>query len=395
MAFHRFTVPNYTGGLPGGYDYINNAVVGTPALVAGPRADGGPNNGTYFVGFGEDGRSVFTNRGLAALAENTDHLDDLLRRDLAVCAITSLVTAPSPTSAVTLIGPGIFLGAVGTPNTAAGINTFIEILDNEDKEIIDASGVRCVVTSISGGSVGSGGFSAGNVTLTVTPAIPTGKQYRVYYGIRGNLATLPVDALTNIKIRSAQEVSALLEAPGGAALVGAAAGPAWLSGTTNPAATVQAKLDKIITDLSTQVANSGAAKIGAYAYSTGFHTFMGNTVAGQLSDLIGWIENNQAVRTLATSSGGPYNLSIFNKNIFIDTSSGIAFNFQLPNPATCAGRRFYLASMDAQIAAGREVTLVRFGSETIDGIAADYVLNVPEGRWILMSNGTNWFIWSC
>jgi len=260
MAFHRLTVPAYYGGLPGGYDYINNAIAGTPALGDGARADSGPNDGTYFIGFGENVRSIVVNRGLKALADNTDLLDDYLHRGVAVPARTTNVTAGAPVSSIIITGPDIFLGAAGTPNTTEGFNTFLQLLDNEDKEIVNASLVKCEITAVSGGTIGAGGFSAGNVTLTISPAIPGGVTYRVYYGTRGNLATLPVDAFLNIKVRSAQEVSALLEVPGGSELIGYNGGAAWADATTNLGpTTVGAQLDKILTDIGS---TGGSDKVG-------------------------------------------------------------------------------------------------------------------------------------
>lgn len=300
MSFHRFTVPSYTGGLPGGYDYINNALSGTPATYDTARSDGGPNTGTYFVGGAEDARSQTVNRGLAALAQNTDALDDILRRDIAVPAITSVVTAASPVSSLTLSGPGVFLGASGTPNSAAGINTFIEILDSTDKEIVDSTGTRCMVTAISGGTVGSGGFSAGNVVCTVSPAIPIGTNYHVYYGVRSNLATMPVDAITNVKIRSAQEVSADLLGPGGAALIGYAAGPTWADSTTNPQSHVQTQLDKIVNDLA---GTSGTGKIQGSAVTGGTpYTLSSARLDQQIAAIIGLLntENASMMSTVTT-----------------------------------------------------------------------------------------------
>ena len=66
MPFHRLGVPSYFGGLPGGYDYINNAISGTPANADGAKS-GGPNAGTYFVAFGEDATSSDFNRANKAL----------------------------------------------------------------------------------------------------------------------------------------------------------------------------------------------------------------------------------------------------------------------------------------------------------------------------------------
>jgi hypothetical protein len=186
--FHRLTTPSYFGGLPAGYDYINNAVSGTPAFADGQKS-GGPNAGTYFVAFGEDATSADANRASQALATNTDFIDDLLHRDLAEVTVTANVgPTGSPTPSVTLVGPGIFLGiSAFTPLTE-----LFQITDANDNDI-QVGGAKIVVASISGGSVG-GGFSAGNVTLTLNLSIPTGATYRVYYGSRTNLATLPADA---------------------------------------------------------------------------------------------------------------------------------------------------------------------------------------------------------
>lgn len=298
MAFHRLAVPSYFGGLPGGYDYINNALTGTPAMADGPKAVG-PNVGTYFVAFGEDGTSNNFNRSNKALAENTDFLDNLLRRDIALASITSVVTASGPVSSITLTGPGVFLGAPGTPNTPAGINTFIEILDANDHEIVDASGTRCMVTSITGGTVGSGGFSTGNVVCTVIPAIPDTTQYHVYYGVRSNLATMPVDALTNIKIRSAQEVPADLEGPGGAALIGYAAGPTWADGTTNPQSHVQTQLDKIINDLS---AATGTEKLGGRVTAGSPYSLSAARLDLQIASILGSLNTENASMLAAVAA---------------------------------------------------------------------------------------------
>jgi len=257
MAFHRLSVPSYYGGLPGGYDYINNALVGTPA-AAGSQKSGGPNDGTYFVAFGDDATSNNANRPALALAENCDLLDDLMRRDLAIPTRTGDVLAGAPVPSIVITGPDVFLGAPGTPNTTAGINTFLQLTDSNDNEIVDATGTaECKITAVAGGVPGAG-FTAGNLTLTISPAIPTGKTYRVYYATRGNLATIPVEALSIIKIRGAEEVPAELLTSGGASLIGYAGGPLWNNGSTNLQTTVEAQLDKIVGDL----ASFGASLIG-------------------------------------------------------------------------------------------------------------------------------------
>lgn len=217
MALHRYSAPSYFGGLPAGYDYINDPVTNGDAGVAA-FADGkkgsGVNAGTYFVGFGEDATSSDANRPARALAQNTDFLDDLLRRDLAITARTADVTAGSPVSSIVIAGQ-VYVGDNGVANTQATRDSLVSVLDNNDNEIIVGSS-KIQATLIHDGSsnnvVGnqaSGFFST--VTVNLNVAIPAGTTYRLYYGARSNLATLPKDAFTSIKIRGAQEVEAAVE----------------------------------------------------------------------------------------------------------------------------------------------------------------------------------------
>jgi len=306
MAFHRLTAPSYFGGLPGGYDYINNLLVGTPSIADGPRATG-PNLGTYFLGFAEDAVSQAINRGLKALAENTDTLDGYLHLDLAIPAVTADVTAGAPVTSIVLTGP-IFIGMAGTPNTIAGIRKFITLVDGEDNEIFNA-GVECAVTAISPDVPGNE-WSVGNVTLTISPAILAGVTYRVYYNTRGSTATLTDDALIKNRrpynrynggvnwadgtTNPATFVTAQLDkiiselaAAAGANKVGYDGGPAWADLATNPATTVGLQLDKIITDLADPL---GFLKIGATPFTPAAppnaYGTASDTVGGQFGDVV-------------------------------------------------------------------------------------------------------------
>lgn len=220
--FHRLNVPTYHGGLPIGFDYLNNPALsggaGVPVAMDGKKA-GGPNDGTYGVAFGEDATSNFANRGIKALGENTDVLDDILRRDIAVTARTGDVTAVAPVFSVIFVaGQGdVFVGAFGVPNNQATRDSLISVLDDNDEEILNGS-TKVMVSSIVDnnllltnlvGTQASGFYNAPTVNFN-TP-IPAGVTYRLYYGERSNLASLPLDALTNIKIRGAQEVTADVE----------------------------------------------------------------------------------------------------------------------------------------------------------------------------------------
>lgn len=217
--FHRLTTPAYfTGGgtFPTesgvAYDYINNGGGGTPANADGAKGSG-TNAGTYFVAFGEDATSANANRPNRALAENADHIDDVLHRDLAIPVRTvSAVAGGGGVSTITL-PIGTYLGPSGTTNTSSGLAPIFSILDDNDREIL-ASGVEVKVNTVTlggGDALGADGFSANTVQLNISPAIPSGVTYRVYYASRGNLATLSTDAFSFIKIRGAQEIDADVE----------------------------------------------------------------------------------------------------------------------------------------------------------------------------------------
>lgn len=71
-----------------------------------------------------------------------------------------------------------------------------------------------------------------------------------------------------------------------ASAVDYAGGGAWADGTTNPAATAEAQLDKIVADLA---AASGAPKVGAAATAGAPNSLGAGTVRSQLDALLGFI----------------------------------------------------------------------------------------------------------
>jgi len=219
--FHRLSVPTYFGGLPSGFDYINTPSLsggtGVPAYMDGKKI-GGPNDGTYAVAFGEDATSNFANRGIKALAENTDVIDDLLRRSLAISARTADSNAGHGGLAYVAIAGQVFVGSLGTPNTQDQRDQLISVLDENDEEILDSTGVKIVAAAIVDniisstnlvGTQASGFYDTPTIVFNLPLQYP--QSFRIYYGERSSLAELPQDAFTTIKIRGAQEVSADIE----------------------------------------------------------------------------------------------------------------------------------------------------------------------------------------
>lgn len=73
--------------------------------------------------------------------------------------------------------------------------------------------------------------------------------------------------------------------------------------------------------------------------------------------------------------------------IYITTSSG-AISVTLPVPT--AGRQIVIKDLSG-LANTNNITVVRNGSETIEGIAASKVLYANFGMWTFTSDGTNWW----
>lgn len=194
MTFHRLAVPSYYGGLPGGYDYINNAVVGTPAPADGAKS-GGPNDGTYFVAFGEDATSSNTNRSNSALAENCDYLDDLFHTSQVVIRYKS-VTIIVPTNDITLTGQ-VYVG--GSGETPAVVNDqytrsgLAHLVDTDGNEVVvggTLTEIALIHDGVGNNQVGvpADGFYT-NPTVRLNVTLPAGFYY-LYYLERRSLADI-------------------------------------------------------------------------------------------------------------------------------------------------------------------------------------------------------------
>ena len=300
MPYHRLTSPSYFGGLPAGYDFINAGLA--PALVDGAKV-GGPNAGTYFHAFGEPAISANFNRPAQALSENCDYLDDLLHRDLAVMTKTPDVTAGSVVSTITLPA-GTFLGAPGTMNTARNIAFLFALRDANDQAIVDTTGANLITinsVTLTGDDAVGGGFSANTVDVHTSTNLQVGTTYRVYYGVRQNVAILGVDGLLGQgsfalayghENATARAHNAFAIEYGG--------GPAWADGvTTNPSTDVESQLDKIVGDLS---GGAGAGRIGSAVITGTPINLAAGTVSSQLGHLLAFINALLPNQTVSLSS---------------------------------------------------------------------------------------------
>lgn len=188
--------------LPPDYEWMNNDPIGgTRATADGAQSGGHSADGTFFIAFENDATSDIGNRAHQALAVSTDTLDNQLRRAIAVPAYLDDTAGGSPVvSKIIDASEMVWLGPSGTP-----YNELFQIVDSDGNEIINASGVTCVVTATSplpgsGGLKPPDGFADSNVQLTIVPGIPAGTTYRIYYGKKGSLAEMPRDSFTKLAI---------------------------------------------------------------------------------------------------------------------------------------------------------------------------------------------------
>lgn len=73
---------------------------------------------------------------------------------------------------------------------------------------------------------------------------------------------------------------------------------------------------------------------------------------------------------------------------FVDTASG-PISLTLPSPANT---RYITIKDTTGNALTNPMTLVRFGTEKIENVAANFAMNYSYGSWSITSNGTDWFI---
>lgn len=173
------------------YNWINVLAGGETgnAAVASLAKAGGPNQYTYFLGFGEDAVSYFVNRAFFALAENTDLLDSELNQDQPVHFMGSFTLA-DPANNVEFGYSDIFLGPVGTALNSATLPKYFRLLNSAYDEVIDNSTNQTVqVQAITGVPTSPDPPYMADVPFVFSHTLPAGTYY-VVCGQRSALSTL-------------------------------------------------------------------------------------------------------------------------------------------------------------------------------------------------------------
>lgn len=92
--------------------------------------------------------------------------------------------------------------------------------------------------------------------------------------------------------------------------------------------------------------------------------------------------------TAVNHAASTYNIVDADEIIQCDSSTG-TISLQLQNPNK---KRIFIVKDVGNAAATSNITLVRFGAENIEGVAANKALSLNLGAWLVWSDGTNWWI---
>ena len=123
------------------------------------------------------------------------------------------------------------------------------------------------------------------------------------------------------------------------------------------------------------VPDFGSQSINAGTFTLGISTSV-NSLTGSL-----------AFTTKTFSSTGTIDTTTTDCIIYADTSGG-AFSLTLPAPTN---GRFLIIKDKKQSFNTNNLTLVRHGTEKIDGVAASLVLNINNEELLVVSDGTDWY----
>ncbi len=213
MPFHRFQDPTYDllgGTFPGTigtqtYDRANVVSGGTGGGNGSANADGakvgGPNAGTFFVAFGEDATSSFANRGLRAVTQNTDALDNILRGNvprMSRVGVSVVATADVPVTGL------VFVGDLGTANSQANRDFLAHVEYADGTPVVDGNGAQATITLIHDGF-------GNNLVGTSTTGFVSGATIRLSVAATGALTAFVGIASSYANLQESRKIDILGE----------------------------------------------------------------------------------------------------------------------------------------------------------------------------------------
>ncbi len=314
-------------------------------------------------------------------------------------------------------------GTVGTGSTASGGSLILRSTSNASKgqvifdETTDSSSSSTGAIKIDGGvGIAKNLYVGSSVSVTgaITADALTGVLRGINGVITGNTAHSVLNGLT------ADDHTNYFYLPGrstGTVATGStASGGSLILRSTSNVTKGQILIDEVTDSSSTTtgaLAISGGVGIAKNLY-TGASLFVGGSSQFQVSnvgDLVkvknlnyNWPTSHNSTNSFLRNDGGgsltwtqaSQNIISISSNVSLSintihlVSTAAARSLTLPNPATTTGA---ITIKDSTGQCGtNNITIVRFGSEQIEGTAASLVLAADWGAWTFITNGTNWFL---
>lgn len=176
--------------------------------------------------------------------------------------------------------------------------------------------------------------------------------------------------------------------------VTAAIAATWANADTISGTNVDAVLEEIVGELS---AAAGAARIGAanWAGTAGtnpsvYNSFTLASVKDFLNKAIDLVDGTSGMRRRFRALTSSVSHAADDHTLFLNSTGG-AFDYTLPDATSHDGLELVFKDTHGMLSTNA-VTVKRSGGQSIEGLAADYVLSADYGSWTFRSNGANWYI---
>ena len=124
-----------------------------------------------------------------------------------------------------------------------------------------------------------------------------------------------------------------------------------------------------------------------------YKSLVDNNLNNALTDLTKWkpYHIDTEVVSITPALTGYTITAADERQILLCNTTSNTLSIQLPNPATSPTFVFTLKDSTGKSAINN-ITILRHGTEKVEGVAASYVCEAAWGKWTFCTNGTDWFI---
>lgn len=309
----------------------------------------------------------------------------------------------------------VTLGAVGSSSNSNGASLSSQVLTLQPANGSNPGVVTSGSQTIGGAKTFSAAISASNLSGTNTGDQTISLTSDVTGSGTGSFAaTIANSAVTNAKMANMADQTIKGNNSGGSSapldlttaqvktmlsLVGTNSGDVTLAAFGSTPGSNGASLSgQVLTLQPADATNSGGVSTGTQTLA-GAKTFTGNTLIANNAASIATVGGSSSTAKHVINGGFTLTTRTITGNLTVDTttsdyliyvttSSG-AISITLPTPVN--GRILLIKDISGQ-AATNNITLVRNGSEKIEGLAANKILQTNWGSWTFSTNGTDWFM---